>query len=184
MLYCTLDDAKHCTFHPRLRKPRETADRDEDVEAKESDFLGRMEAAERNRRKQLQRTREEKDYNAVLDKKYCPNCGNAQSYDEVMQKRKKCPSCETQYRSKLRWGDVQHEFFARTEENETRRKENLNKLEAQEKCAFRMTERLMYDPDAKCQRRVELPEKKWVSDGLGRLLGSEIDYHWVGRSGT
>ena len=33
-------------------------------------------------------------YDALVDKKQCPNCGAKQSYDEVKEKRKECPNCK------------------------------------------------------------------------------------------
>lgn len=62
-----------------------------------------MEAAERARREQLRRTREEAAYLARVDKKECPSCGNPQSYSELTQKRKKCPNCGVTYKSRIAW---------------------------------------------------------------------------------
>ncbi|GLE01258.1 hypothetical protein PINS_up010088 [Pythium insidiosum] len=62
-----------------------------------------MEATERVRVEQLRRTRAEREYNARVDKKECPACGNPQSYAELTQKRKKCPNCGVSYRSRLAW---------------------------------------------------------------------------------
>ncbi|KAJ8503443.1 hypothetical protein ON010_g19086 [Phytophthora cinnamomi] len=75
-----------------------------------------MEAAERARREQLRRTREEAAYLARVDKKECPSCGNPQSYSELTQKRKKCPNCGVTYKSRIAWSDVAKEFLTRMEE--------------------------------------------------------------------
>ena len=68
-----------------------------------------------------------------------------------------------EYRSKLAWGDIRSQFLRRVEKAEEKRHENLKALEENQKCPFRMLERTVYDAEAKCQRRVALQEKKWVS---------------------
>lgn len=67
-IYANFDDTKNCTFQPRIRKLKSES---ENEAKQDTDFLGRMDATERARRHKLQRTREEKDYAAKLEKKVC-----------------------------------------------------------------------------------------------------------------
>ncbi|GMG14970.1 unnamed protein product [Phytophthora fragariaefolia] len=115
--FARLDDNRHCRFTPRLhnssnKKKMSNNDSDDDegpggsrgaALRRNEDFVRRMEAAERARREQLRRTREEAAYLARVDKKECPSCGNPQSYSELTQKRKKCPNCGVTYKSRIAW---------------------------------------------------------------------------------
>lgn len=103
------DDSKECTFKPKLRK-KAGASRGNDDDAKYS-FLDRQEAGERMRREDLQHQIGQTEYEAKVDKKYCPSCGAKQSYDEVKEKRKLCPNCQVEYSRKLTWGSVSKAFF-------------------------------------------------------------------------
>ncbi|KAE9351911.1 hypothetical protein PF008_g5711 [Phytophthora fragariae] len=128
--FARLDDNRHCRFTPRLhgsssKKKLSNNDSDDDegpggsrgaALRRNEDFVRRMEAAERARREQLRRTREEAAYLARVDKKECPSCGNPQSYSELTQKRKKCPNCGVTYKSRIAWSDVAKEFLTRMEE--------------------------------------------------------------------
>ncbi|ETI39872.1 hypothetical protein F443_14581 [Phytophthora nicotianae P1569] len=95
-----------------------------------------MEAAERARREQLRRTREEAAYLDRVDKKECPSCGNPQSYSELTQKRKKCPNCGVTYKSRIAWSDVAKDFLTRMEEFQQqckdRQREKQEEFERQE----------------------------------------------------
>ncbi|KAL3661285.1 hypothetical protein V7S43_013491 [Phytophthora oleae] len=135
--FARLDDNRHCRFTPRLhnsgsKKKPSNNDSDEEegpggsrgaVLRRNEDFMRRMEAAERARREQLRRTREEAAYLAQVDKKECPICGNPQSYSELTQKRKKCPNCGATYKSRIAWSDVAKEFLTRMEEFQQQCKE-------------------------------------------------------------
>jgi len=115
--FARLDDNRHCRFTPRLhnsssKKALPSSDSDEEdglggkrgaALRRNEDFVRRMEAAERARREQLRRTREEAAYLARVDKKECPRCGNPQSYSELTQKRKKCPNCGVTYKNRIAW---------------------------------------------------------------------------------
>ncbi|RLN54661.1 hypothetical protein BBJ28_00008547 [Nothophytophthora sp. Chile5] len=128
--FARLEDNRHCRFTPRLHNSgskKKLASNDSDDEEgpggargaamrRNEDFVRRMEAAERARREQLRRTREETEYLARVDKKECPSCGNPQSYSELTQKRKKCPNCGVTYKSRIAWNDVADEFLTRMEE--------------------------------------------------------------------
>ncbi|RLN92370.1 hypothetical protein BBJ28_00013245 [Nothophytophthora sp. Chile5] len=128
--FARLEDNRHCRFTPRLHNSsskKKLASNDSDDEEgpggargaamrRNEDFVRRMEAAERARREQLRRTREETEYLARVDKKECPSCGNPQSYSELTQKRKKCPNCGVTYKSRIAWSDVADEFLTRMEE--------------------------------------------------------------------
>ncbi|CAE7654921.1 unnamed protein product, partial [Symbiodinium microadriaticum] len=117
MVYSSYSDAKNCTFRPRTnesrRKAQQAVDTDE-AEAKHTDnFLSRQEAKHRARLDDLEFNMGKKDYEALVDKRYCPSCGAKQSYDEVKEKRKRCPNCNVEYRRKISWGDVGSDFYKR-----------------------------------------------------------------------
>ncbi|KAL4164685.1 hypothetical protein KRP22_003426 [Phytophthora ramorum] len=134
--FARLDDNRHCRFTPRLHNSsskKKLPNNDSDDEEgpggsrgaalrRNEDFVRRMEAAERARREQLRRTREEAAYLIRVDKKECPSCGNPQSYSELTQKRKKCPNCGVTYKNRIAWSDVAKEFLSRMDEFEQSRK--------------------------------------------------------------
>ena len=76
-------------------------------------FLRRMDASGRGRADRLDKKRAEKDYNARIDKKICPKCGTAQTYDEVVKRKKRCQNCNVKYRSKADWETVRNSFYER-----------------------------------------------------------------------
>ncbi|EGZ16274.1 hypothetical protein PHYSODRAFT_334448 [Phytophthora sojae] len=153
--FARLDDNRHCRFTPRLhnsssKKKLSNNDSDDDegpggsrgaALRRNEDFVRRMEAAERARREQLRRTREEAAYLARVDKKECPSCGNPQSYSELTQKRKKCPNCGVTYKSRIAWSDVAKEFLTRMEEFQQsckeRQRERQEESERQEALSCR-----------------------------------------------
>ena len=51
------------------------------------------------------------EYDALVDKKYCPKCGAQQKYDEIKEKKKNCPQCNIQYANKVVWGKVSKQFM-------------------------------------------------------------------------
>ncbi|TMW56752.1 hypothetical protein Poli38472_006762 [Pythium oligandrum] len=117
-VYAKLDDARHCRFKPRLKGTNQSSSRANDSDddgdnQRTEDFIRRMEATERVRTETIRRTRAEREYNALVDKKECPQCGNPQSYAELTQKRKKCPNCGVTYRSRLAWCEIADEFLER-----------------------------------------------------------------------
>lgn len=95
--YGLLDDAKNCTFRPTLTSTSAESGRAKgshgDDDAK-SNFIERQEAAARSRREEQDFSIGKAAYDKLVDKKICPKCGAKQSYDEVKEKRKKCPNCQ------------------------------------------------------------------------------------------
>lgn len=67
--FANFDDERNCRFKPRIKKMAGHSNNDNREVKESSDFIGRMEAAERTRIRQFQRTREEKEYEAKLEKK-------------------------------------------------------------------------------------------------------------------
>ena len=45
----------------------------------------------RSKLNRLQESMGKADYDARLDKKYCPKCGAQQKYDEIIEKKKNVP---------------------------------------------------------------------------------------------
>ncbi|RYG68901.1 hypothetical protein EON64_04075 [archaeon] len=119
--YLTLEEAQECTFRPHLRSAQKKNNREqrEDDGAKEDprfSFISRQEAEERNRREELQFKMGKKDYDALVDKKVCPQCGAKQSYDEVKEKRKLCVNCRVEYTNPMTWAKVRNKFWKKCQE--------------------------------------------------------------------
>lgn len=101
--YATFDDAKECTFKPKIHSNHGSSESKSGGghgDDAKSSFIERQEAKERTRRADLEFAVGKAAYEKILDKKYCPSCGAKQSYDEVKEKRKKCPNCGVEYRAK------------------------------------------------------------------------------------
>ena len=99
MRYTLLDEAENCTFRPKLTSSTEESGgrkRGGDNDDEKSSFIVRQEATERGRREELEFSMGQAKYDAVVDKKQCPKCTAKQSYDEVKEKRKPCPTCKVQ----------------------------------------------------------------------------------------
>lgn len=116
LTFSRYDDAKECTFQPRItggkqakgRGSKRGNDDDDDNGAKEDKFafLNRQEAEERNRRDEIEFQIGKANYDARVDKKACPQCGAKQSYDEFKEKRKSCVICNVEYCSKVRYSHM------------------------------------------------------------------------------
>ena len=65
----------------------------------------------RSKMNRLEESIGQRDYNAKIDKRYCPKCGAQQKYDEVVEKKKKCPVCNVTYMPKISWAQVGSGFF-------------------------------------------------------------------------
>lgn len=146
--YSLYDDAKECTFKPKLHgnPSSESKGGSGSGEDYKSTFIERQEAEERTRRLDLEFRIGKKAYDALLDKKFCSSCGAKQSYDEVKEKRKKCPNCQVEYRAKTTWTAVEKSFFQR-EKMYARKaeEERIKKAKEIEDDYIKSTERRQYD---------------------------------------
>ena len=79
-------------------------------------YILRMEAKELARREKLERERGRKAYDSNQNKKQCPKCYSFQTWDEVVEKRKKCVNCGIEYRPLRTWAHVEKEFTIRMED--------------------------------------------------------------------
>ena len=144
--FASEDDEKNCTFNATKKKRGEQKRGDESKENDASDFTIRMEARERSRRQKLERKRGEKDYESMIDKKQCPNCGAVQSYDEVVSRRNKCKKsgCNLLYRKP---GMKDNNVFLKRLEKMQKYGERKKKI-LQEKYTpkFQPEHRVMFDP--------------------------------------
>ncbi len=133
--YLLIDEAKNCRSKPFKAKRWAGSNRADDDEAK-SNFIERMESQEYHRREDMAHRRAAADYNALLTRKECPNCGLKQKYDEVKDKKTKCPNCDIEYRPKLTWGQVGRSFMTRTSkhsaESQAKKEELVKELEEME----------------------------------------------------
>lgn len=123
--FASFDEMKNCTFQPRLRNKRSeaaskaAADSDEEQsKAKEAAssgaFIDRQVMDERRRVAQREHKKGQAEYEAQVDKKYCPQCGGKRSYDEYKEKKKNCGVCNIPYANKIVWNNkMMHRFFDR-----------------------------------------------------------------------
>ena len=56
-------------------------------------------------------------YDAILDKKMCPECKTKMAFNEWKEKRKLCQNCNVEFTSILAWGDVEKRFFSNQRNN-------------------------------------------------------------------
>ena len=130
--FAKLDDAKECTFKPAIVKKNALNEGGDDGEKKPDSrtFMDRMESKENERRKKLSESIGKKSYDAILDKKFCPNCGAKQSYDQIINKVKKCEDCGLAYKAKTTWTSVKGNFMRKqTNEASNREKEHKKIVE-------------------------------------------------------
>jgi hypothetical protein len=80
-------------------------------------FLLRMTHRANERQKRREDKQREKEYEAVRNKKKCPECGACQTFEEVQQRKKRCGSCNKLYRHAVMWHSVREEFFDRNVDN-------------------------------------------------------------------
>ena len=108
-VFSTYDDAMNCTFQPTIHKYRNSESKS--TGASSIQFYDRQDAIEKSRRERHRDAIGMKEYDQLLNKKYCPSCGSKQSYDEVKEKRKKCSICNVEFRSKLVWNTIAKKFL-------------------------------------------------------------------------
>jgi uncharacterized protein YktA (UPF0223 family) len=75
--------------------------------------VDRQESKENARRQDLEAAIGETAYSKTIDKKHCPKCGAQQKFDEVVEKKKNCPTCNVSYCAKISWGKVSDSFFTK-----------------------------------------------------------------------
>ena len=149
-VYASLDDAKECTFKPVIcGNPNNEGG---DGEAKSASFLDRMEMKENERQTTQLKAVGEMEYDAILDKKFCPNCTAKQSYDEIKEKRKRCPNCNIEYCTKVAWGQVSAQFFGK------------QKMEAENKATAAL----------KVQKEMEVEDLKKRYSHFDRMAGKVV----------
>lgn len=118
------DDRRHCTFRPRI------SGKAAELVGDQQDFLGRMQAKEAERRRELEQKRQKEDYEARLDKKVgeggpgrpclarwalvgslghgarlqvCPRCRATQTFQEFKDNKKHCSTCSVEFRPGRAW---------------------------------------------------------------------------------
>jgi hypothetical protein len=129
--FASPDDAKHCTFRPKITA-YQSESKDDDVGAPGSSerfqqYLNRIEAKEEARQRSLKLKIGEKAYKARLDKKTCNECGEAQSYDEFTNKRNYC-ACGGKFVTSKDYERRMAQFHARMEADHARKKERMRAI--------------------------------------------------------
>ena len=137
--YTKHDDAKNCTFKPKIRKYRSETktdpDEDQDFHTRMNRFIDRQEASKSTLDRSLKLKRGEKAYKMQLRKRTCRDCGATQSYDEVEKKKKRCP-CGGKYAFASTAGshisdEKRHEMFIeRLKMREKQKYEKMKRLKA------------------------------------------------------
>eukprot|EP01041_Mallomonas_annulata_P000457 gene457-830_t len=115
-IYAKDDDKLNCTFKPQCVTAQSVEITNDDDDNAKSNFIERQEAFQKELRFSIEKARGKADYDVRLDKKICPICTSKQSYDEVKEKRKKCPNCAVDYQHKINWSAIRKKFYQRQEE--------------------------------------------------------------------
>jgi hypothetical protein len=97
--FASRDDALNCTFRPRLGKGDPLGEDAKSDDDGTNNFIQRQDAWGRKVRQAREHAAGEKEYACVIDKKMCPSCGAIQKYDEIVNKRDRCPECAVAYKS-------------------------------------------------------------------------------------
>lgn len=139
----TPDDERNCTFAPRTKSRKSleimkqcgydfarTADRAPDPDA----FVERLSRSEKQRRRKLEHARGQAEYTLRLNKKKCPRCGATQTYDEVVEKRRKCQECGVAYRVPRPKGGFDDFLEAQADRERRRRQNRADAQAAQLEC--------------------------------------------------
>ena len=124
--YALDDDKANCTFRPKINK-RNTSEGDSEGAYS---FVDRQYDEFKKHIEEMYYAQQQKDYDALVDKKICPSCGATQKYDEIREKRKLCPTCKEPYEYKVKWSRVAKNFYERQKkaaEKSNQEKENLLK---------------------------------------------------------
>eukprot|EP00753_Platysulcus_tardus_P008110 PLAT15631.1.p1 GENE.PLAT15631.1~~PLAT15631.1.p1 ORF type:complete len:542 (+),score=193.62 PLAT15631.1:48-1673(+) len=156
--FSKLEEAKESRFKPRVnaRSRQLVSAKGEDADGR---FLARMDTSSKQQRREREFKSGEADYKARVDKKTCRQCGAKQSYEEVLEKRDRCPTCGLKYRPRTAWGDVSSGFFRRMESDAARRQRRKEKAE---KTTAAMTRtRTVFDPKRKKLRTVTVKPPAW-----------------------
>ena len=170
--YSLYDEARNCTFKPRIHGKKKSETVDPDVkQAGGNLFFDRQEAALRKSRDELDKKTGEKEYAKLLDKKYCPQCCAAQSYDEFKNKKNQCQNCRIDYRRKIVWGQIQNKFFEKGKEYA--QQELANKKEILKNIKREELEKRMKELNIE---NIEDVQKK-----LKPLKWSEVEEEFIGR---
>jgi hypothetical protein len=163
------DDARNCTFAPRVLKSSKAMVRSS------GPFMQRFESAEEAHRSALETRRLKKEYEARVDKKMCPKCGVSQSFDELRQHKNACQRCKAPYRHRLVWGEVGPRFLKRVEDKRIEREEKLAEVESKVTPPFALPEKRVYDPELDVVRKVHVPQREWSQVRENFLRRTEDD---------
>lgn len=154
LVYALYDDAKECTFKPQVKSNTNLQNNDSNNDAKSDGkdsiavFLERQAVKEIDRWSKIDHKKGMSDYDAILDKKYCPLCGVVQTYDQVINKEKKCINCRVEYQPKLTWQTAikqNREGKIKLQQRAIHNEEQQKKREQED--YVKSTERQVYDRD-------------------------------------
>ena len=113
MQYAKLSDEENCTFQPFLSNNKmkancESNERNHCQKRKETlvpftDFLTRMESMENERHRKIQLENQRLMYKSKIHKMKCPNCGQEQSFEEMINNKLDCSNekCHKYHRSSI-----------------------------------------------------------------------------------
>nr|CCA27193.1 conserved hypothetical protein [Albugo laibachii Nc14] len=130
--YATDEATRHCHIRVRSRRRRDAGTETVDSNDGGGDhFVARMESMERNLQKKLAHARGENEYNVLLDKKMCSQCGMTQPYAEFRDKKKMCQSCGVMFQRDQVCSDVEQRFFMRIHDTSRRKEKQRYRVEDQ-----------------------------------------------------
>ena len=174
--FASNDEKVNCTFKPKLgsKKSRDQrgndSNSDDEANAKEAKdsyaaFLDRQIQDDRRRRSGIENKRGKEAYDALIDKKYCPNCGGKQSYDEYKERKKKCSVCNVEFSNKIVWNNkIGKQFFARDKEFIKEKENHKKQLEDEVLDKLTSYETAAYDKEeGKVVKLVENQFKKSIT---------------------
>lgn len=161
--YALDDEKKNCTFKPRLNMRRRDTGRDKGRDDSSDDeaesktkaaasgaFFDRQAADERRRRTAIETARGKAAYDALVDKKFCPNCGGKRSYDEYKEKKKKCQKCMVDYVNKVVWNSrMSKEFFKRDVDFRQAKQKHVEELKTEVIDHLQQYPVQTYDPETR-----------------------------------
>ncbi|GBG31461.1 Hypothetical Protein FCC1311_076852 [Hondaea fermentalgiana] len=164
-----LDDAKNCTFQPKINKSSKSMVRNS------GPCLKRFEIAHENKEQALRTRRGKAEYEARVDKKVCPQCRATQSYDEFKHRKNKCRDCKVAFRHKVVWQDVSDGFLDRMETKMRESESKQAELEMEMCPAFRPQEKIIYDAAFGTTRKVKTRPMAWEEVQTGFMQRVEND---------
>jgi hypothetical protein len=105
------------------------------------------------------------DYDAVPDKKFCPECGAQQSFGEWKDNMRRCKKDECHgafFQPKKVWTQVEESFMGRLAAANERTHKNRTALLRQSQPAFRLETKTVFDPKTRTTKEEKVVPRPWA----------------------